>query len=275
MKRTTRLLAMFAALALVLTACGDDTGDGDDTDDGDGASTTAAAADFDLVADGTLTVCTDAPYPPMEMEDPDAEGGYTGFDIELMRAIADDLGLELAVNNTGFDPITSGLAMEAGDCDVAAASITITEEREENIDFSEPYFSGDQSLLALEESGLTALADFGGSSIAVQTGPTGEIYAQENAPDDAELVSFDDPGDMFLALEAGNVQGVLQDIVTNGDYALNNEGASVVETYPTEEFYGFAVKEEGSEALLEAVNASLAKFQDDGTYDQIYADWFE
>jgi polar amino acid transport system substrate-binding protein len=80
---------------------------------------------------------------------------------------------------------------------------------------------------------------------------------------------------MFLALEAGTVQGVLQDIVTNGDYALNNEGASVIETYPTEEFYGFAVKEEGAEALLAAVNASLAKFEDDGTYDQIYADWFE
>jgi polar amino acid transport system substrate-binding protein len=265
MKKTYRLVAMFAALALVLAACGDDTGDGDGVDVGG----------LDLVTDGTLTVCTDAPYPPMEMEDPDAEGGYTGFDIELMRAIAEDLGLGLAVNNTGFDPITSGLAMEAGDCDIAAASITINEEREENIDFSEPYFSGDQSLLALDDSGLTALADFGGSSIAVQTGTTGEIYAQENAPDDAELVSFDAPGDMFLALEAGNVQGVLQDIVTNGDYALNNEGASVVETYPTEEFYGFAVKEEGSEALLEAVNAALAKFEGDGTYDQIYADWFE
>jgi polar amino acid transport system substrate-binding protein len=264
MKKTFRLVAMFAAMALVLAACGGDGGDGG-----------ADVDDLDLVTDGTLTVCTDAPYPPMEMEDPDAEGGYTGFDIELMRAIADDLGLELAVNNTGFDPITSGLAMEAGDCDVAAASITINEEREENIDFSEPYFSGDQSLLALDESGITALADFGGSSIAVQTGTTGEIYAQENAPDDAELVSFDEPGDMFLALEAGNVQGVLQDIVTNGDYALNNEGASVVETYPTEEFYGFAVKEEGAEAILEAVNAALAKFEDDGTYDRIYADWFE
>jgi polar amino acid transport system substrate-binding protein len=275
MKKTTRMVALLAALTLVAAACGDDTGDGGGTGDGDGTTTTAATADLELVTEGTLTVCTDAPYPPMEIEDPDAEGGYTGFDIELMRAIADDLGLELAVNNTGFDPITSGLAMEAGDCDVAAASITITEEREENIDFSEPYFSGDQSLLALEESGLTALADFGGSSIAVQTGTTGEIYAQENAPDDAELVSFDEPGDMFLALEAGNVQGVLQDIVTNGDYALNNEGATVVETYPTEEFYGFAVKEEGAEDLLEAVNASLAKFQDDGTYDQIYADWFE
>lgn len=267
MKKATRLVALLAALTLTIAACGDDGETGGDTGDG--------AGDLTLVTDGTLTVCTDAPYPPMEMEDPEAEGGYTGFDIELMRAIATDLGLGLAVNNTGFDPITSGLAMEAGDCDVAAASITITEDREEFIDFSEPYFTAEQSLLASDESGLTALADFGGSSIAVQSGTTGEMYAQENAPEDTELVSFENPGDIFLALEAGTVQGVLQDIVPNADYVLNNEGFSIVETYPTDESYGFAVKEEGAEDILAAVNASLAKLQDDGTYDQIHADWFE
>lgn len=259
MKRTMRLVAGAAVLALVLAACG-----------GDGAG----GGEFDLVTPGTLTVCTDAPYPPMEFEDPDAPGGYTGFDIELMRAIAGELGLELAVNNTGFDPITSGLAMEAGDCDIAAASITITEEREENIDFSDPYFTADQSLLVRDDSGLTSLAEFGGSAIGVQTGTTGEMYAQENAPADAELVSFENPGDMFLALEAGNVQGLLQDIVPNADYALNNEGVTIVETYPTEEEYGFAVKEEGAEDLLAAVNETLAKLREDGTYDQIYAEWF-
>jgi len=272
MKRTTRMVALVAALALVLAACGDDTGE--TADDGDGG-TTAATEDLGLVAEGTLTVCTDAPYPPMEMEDAEAEGGYTGFDIELMRAIGEDLGLGLAVNNTGFDPITSGLAMEAGDCDVAAASITITEEREESIDFSDPYFSAEQSLLASDESGLTTLADFGGSSIGLQSGTTGEMYAQENAPEDAELVSFENPGDIFLALEADNVQGVLQDIVPNAEYVLNNEGFSIVETFPTDESYGFAVKEEGAEDLLAAINSSLATLQDDGTYDQIYADWFE
>lgn len=263
MKKAFRMVALLAALTLVVAACGEDGETG-----GDGS-------DLTLVSEGTLTVCTDAPYPPMEMEDADAEGGYTGFDIELIRAIADDLGLGLAVNNTGFDPITSGLAMEAGDCDVAAASITINEEREENIDFSEPYFTADQSLLASDESGLTALADFGGSSIAVQSGTTGEMYAQDNAPEDAELVSFENPGDTFLALEAGTVQGVLQDIVPNAEYALNNEGFSIVETYPTDESYGFAVKEEGAEDVLAAINESLAKLRDDGTYDQIYADWFE
>jgi polar amino acid transport system substrate-binding protein len=261
MKKTSRLVATLAVLALVLAACGGGSGEGD-------------ASGLDLVTPGTLTVCTDSPYRPMEFEDSSAEGGYTGFDIELMRAIADNLGLSLAVNNTGFDPITSGLAMEAGDCDVAAASITITEEREQNIDFSDPYFTADQSLLAADGSGLTDLAGSGGMSIAVQTGTTGEAYAQDNAPSDTTLVSYENPGDMFLALEAGTVVGVLQDIVPNADYALDHD-ASIVETYPTNEQYGFAVKETGAEDILAAINTQLAKLKDDGTYDTLYNDWFK
>ena len=255
MKKMTRLATLAVVLALVLAAC----------------TSTGGGGDLNLVTDGTLTVCTDSPYPPMEFE---LDGEFTGFDIELMRAIADDLGLELAVVNTGFDPITSGLAMEAGDCDVAAASITITADREENIDFSDGYFTADQSLLTSDSSGLNALADFGGSSLAVQTGTTGEIYAQENAPDGTEIVSFENPGDLFTALQAGNVQGVLQDIGPNAEYALNNSDTSLVENYVTDETYGFATKEEGAEDVLEAVNDSLAKVRDNGTYDDIWNDWF-
>lgn len=256
-KRLLRSIALFAVVILFAAGCGDD----DDASD-----------EFGLVAAGTLTVCTDVPYPPMEFEDPDAEGGFSGFDIELMRAIADDLGLDLAVATPGWDAITSGLANEAGDCDISAASITITEEREENIDFSEPYFEGKQSLLVTDDSSATTMADLG--SVAVQSGTTGEIYLADNTPDGVEVVSFSDIGDLYLALEAGEVDGVVTDLVGNQGYADENGGAKVIESYATDEFYGFAVQEEGSEALLEAVNASLAKFQDDGTYDSIYGDWF-
>jgi polar amino acid transport system substrate-binding protein len=217
-----------------------------------------------------LIVCTDAPYPPMEME---IDGEFTGFDIELMRAIADELGRDLEVNNIGFDPITSGLAMESGECEIAAASITITEEREANIDFSNAYFTADQSLLVSTESGITNLAGFAGKNLGVQTGTTGEIYANANDPG-ATIISFENPGDIFTALAAGEVEGVLQDIVPNAEYALNNSDADLVETYPTDESYGFAVKEEGSEDLLKDVNEALATLRSNGTYDEIYADWF-
>ena len=226
MKRFSYWLAALMAVALIATACGGD----DDSADG---------SDLALVSSGTLTVCTDSPYPPMEFEQ---DGEFTGFDIELMRAIADDLGLDLAVNNIGFDPITSGIAMESGECDIAAASITITDEREENIDFSDPYFTADQSLLVATDAGISDLAGFSGRSLAVQSATTGEAYAKANAPSDADVVSFDNPGDVFLALAAGDVDGVLQDIVPNAEYALNNpDAAELVETYPTDENYGLSL----------------------------------
>ncbi|MBW3662235.1 MAG: transporter substrate-binding domain-containing protein [Actinobacteria bacterium] len=275
--------AFTAVLAIGLTACG---GDDDDTTTGDATAeptgdATAAPTDDDvdtgelnLVADGTLTVCTDAPYPPMEIEDPESPTGFSGFDIELMGAIADNLGLEFAVINSGFDPITTGSAFAAGQCDIAAASITITEEREENIDFTEPYFTADQSLLVKADSGITSLADLAGQTIGVQSGTTGEAYANENAPEGATVQSFDDPGGLFPALEADTIQGVLQDIVVNQGRALEDDTVVVVETFPTDEQYGFAVAEEGSDALLEAVNGALETVQNDGTYDALFDEWF-
>lgn len=256
MTRARTLVVAVLALALLAAGCSDD----DSVDIGS----------LGLISDGTLTVCTDSPYPPMEYEE---DGEFTGFDIELMRAIADDLGLEASIVNIGFDPITSGLAMDSGECDIAAASITITEEREANIDFSDGYFSGDQSLLTTEGSGIASISDLSGKNLGVQTGTTGEQYAAENATN-ANMVSFENPGDLITALNAGEIDAVLQDIVTNGDAALNNSNLVLVETYSTDEFYGFAVKEEGAENLMAAINASLAKLRDDGTYDDIYEKFF-
>lgn len=255
MRRFWYLVALIAALALIAAACGDD-------DEG---------GELGLVEEGVLTVCTDAPYKPMEFEQ---DGEFTGFDIELMRAIAEEMGLDLAVVNSGFDPITSGTAMVSGQCDIAAASITITDEREQNIDFSDPYFNGDQSLLVKKGSGISTLSDLAGQRIAVQTGTTGEAYAEENAPSGASIVSFDDPGGLFLALEAGDAAAVLQDLVVNQGRTLDDDSVEVVETYPTDEFYGFAVQEEGSEELLARVNEALAELEDNGTYDSIFEDWF-
>ena len=275
--------AVLLALALFATACGGGGGDTEETesaapeattdaatDAATAAPTEAAAPDLELVAEGTLTVCTDSPYPPMEFEE---NGEFTGFDIELMRAIAGHLGLETEVVNSGFDPITSGTALASGQCDIAAASITITEEREENIDFTEPYFEAEQSLLVKGDGGIAALEDLSGQRIGVQSGTTGESYAQENAPEDAEIVSFDNPGDIFVALEAGDIQAVVQDLVVNQGRVLEDDSVEVVATYPTDEQYGFAAAE-GNTEMTGAVNDALQTLRDDGTYDEIYEEWF-
>ena len=115
MKRLSFSLVLVVALALIASACGGD----DDT------------GEYNLVAEGKLSVCSEIPYEPFEFEE---DGEYTGFDIDVIAAVADELGLELEVKSTGFTAITSGSAMAADQCDIAASAITITEEREEDID---------------------------------------------------------------------------------------------------------------------------------------------
>lgn len=276
--------ALAAAAVLALTACGgDDTGGEEtetststeemtETETSTGTETsTEAAGDITTINEGQLTVCSDIPYAPFEFE----EGGeITGFDIEIMQAIADELGLELQVNAIGFDPIQSGTALNSDQCDVAASAMTITEEREANLDFTEPYYDAKQSLLTAEDSGISTIEDLSGMSVGVQSATTGEAYTRENAPDDAEITAFENPGDLFTALQAGQVDAILQDLPVNAEHARTTEGIAVVEEYDTGEQYGLAVAEEGSDALLQAINDALQSVRDSGTYDELYDKYF-
>jgi polar amino acid transport system substrate-binding protein len=286
--KTSRVAAAaFAALALAATACGgnNDTGSSPSPSDTGGsmapsetggmsetptASETGAMGEFTTIKDGTLTACSDIPYKPFEYED---NGEITGFDMELMQAIADDLGLTFEPNAIGFDPIQSGTALSSNQCDVAASAITITEERKANLDFSDPYYDAKQSLLTLADSGITTLTDLSGKALGVQSATTGEQYARDNAPSDADITAFENPGDLFTALQANQIQAVLQDLPVNADYARNNDNAQVVETYDTGEQYGFAVKK-GNTALLDAINGALQDVRDSGTYDTLYNKYF-
>lgn len=261
------LVALVAVFGLVLAAC--------PADDAPTVDDDVAADDLNLISEGTLTVCTDVPYAPFEFEDPDAPSGYSGFDIDLMQEIADRLDLTLEVVNTGFDPIESGVAMESDQCDIAAAAMTITEERAENINFTDSYFDAEQSLLTKSDSGISTLDDLDGGSLGVQSATTGEAYAQDNAPDGAEIVSFENPGDLFTALDAGEIDAILQDLPVNSEHAREDDTTEVVDTYDTGESYGFGAKGEGKEALVDAVNGILSEMRDDGTYDEIYDRYFE
>jgi polar amino acid transport system substrate-binding protein len=269
--KTWRLLALVAVLALGLAACPEDDAPTVDDDEEVAEDTD----DLELIQDGALVVCTDVPYPPFEFEDPDAPSGYSGFDIDLMQEVADRLDLTLEVVNTGFDPIESGVAMQSDQCDIAAAAMTITDDRAENINFTDPYFDADQSLLAKGDSDIETLDDLAGQTLGVQSATTGEAYANENAPEDAEIVSFEDPGDLFTALDAGEIDAVLQDLPVNSERAREDDSVEVVDTFETGESYGFGAKREGKENLVDAINATLDEMRDDGTYDEIYDQYFE
>jgi polar amino acid transport system substrate-binding protein len=276
---TTRALAVASALLLGLTACGDaDEGADDGTDEIDAegeadGDASADAGDLDLVAAGTLTVCSDMPYPPFEFEDADAPSGYSGFDIDLVQEIADRLDLELEVVEAGFDGLESGATLAAGQCDLAASAMTITEERAENLNFSDPYYEASQSLIVLADSGIESLEDVAGQALGVQAATTGASFAEENAPDGTEIQEFPSGPDLFTAMRAGQIVAGLQDLPVNVEQAQDDDDFDIVEEFDTGEDYGFAAAQ-GNDDLIAAINDVLAEMQEDGTYDEIYDEYF-
>ena len=261
-----------AALAFVVAACGGASSSSDDTtgpDDTTGVE--QAELNFVPITAGKLTVCSDAPYEPFEFQD--ESGKWTGFDMDLMTAVAQRYGLTLEVTVQPFDGIW--LAPQAKTCDVVASSVTITEERAQNAAFSDPYFDSFQSLLVrtADAETLVDVASLDGKTLAVQTGTTGEAYAKDNIPN-ANIQSFDDAAAMFLALESSQVDGVLQDYPINA-WRATKQGTSAVSIKFDEqtEQYGFAVAPDNTE-LLTAINDSLTEFRSSGLYDEIFAKYF-
>lgn len=264
--RSSFALVSTLALATVLTACGG-SDDGDSAKDGSGSS----ASGLTTISSGTLTVCSDVPYPPFEDFDETAESGFKGFDIDIVQKIADGLDLKLAVKDSSFDALQSGQALNANQCDMAASAMTITDERKAALDFSDGYYDSEQSLLVPEGSDITSIDDLDGKKVGVQQGTTGKSYTEENASG-ADIISFPSDAEMFQAIKAGQVDALLQDLPVNLDHQKAG-GFEVVETYKTDEQYGLAMKK-GNTALVDAVDEQLSTMRDDGSYDEIYNTYF-
>ena len=286
MRRISRIAAPVMAIGLVLAACGSNdkssteetTAPADTTATADTAAAPSGGASINvaslgLIADGKITVCTDAPYPPFEFQD-DTTKEWTGFDMDLVREMGAGIGngLELAVTVQPFDGIW--LAPKAKTCDMVASAMTITDERKANALFTDGYFDADQSLLVrtADKDTFTTLESLKGKTIAVQTGTTGEKYAQDNAKD-STLKSFDEPAAMFLALEGKQVDAILQDLPVNAERALKDDKTTLTATFKTGEQYGFAVAQDNT-ALADVLNARIAELKSNGKYDEIYGKYF-
>ena len=151
--------------------------------------------------------------------------------------------------------------------------MTIKPDRQEQIDFSDPYYDSNQSLAMKKGSTYAGPQDLTGKKIGVQSGTTGEAWAKENIQD-AELVPFKNATDAFAALAAGNVDAVVNDLpVTTELLKEDDRGLEIVAQIPTGEQYGFGVSKDNPE-LTAAINTALAELRADGTYDTIYQKWF-
>lgn len=261
--RRTRILAATTATAgLVLVA-------GCSSDDDGGSGTKTAAGGVELVKAGQLTTCTHLPYPPFQSE---IDGEVQGFDVSLIDLVAEDLGVQQEILDTPFENFKTGAFLNSGECDLAAAGMTITEERKKNVDFSDPYFEATQALLVDKDSGIGSLADAKGKKVGAQAQTTGEDYAKSQGLDP---VSFESSDAVLNGLRTGQVDAVVIDYpVVQGwlkDKA-NADAFSVAEQINTGEQYGFTVKK-GNAKLLAAVNKALADAKADGTYKEIYEKW--
>lgn len=253
-----RILAPLAAgvLALSLAACGSDSGDD--------------KADAALIKAGELKVCSELPYRPFEFKDDSAPSGYSGYDIDLVQAISDELDLKMTVLPSDFQKLQSGELLNSKTCDLGASAITINEERAKNILYTDAYFTTVQTLLVPADSKVTGLDDLAGKRIGVQKATTGASYAKENS--DAKIQEFPDDSKLFQALKAGAIDAILQDSGPNKIHAEDGKYV-IVASYETDEDYGFAIRK-GNDELLEDVNGALQTLRDNGSYDKIYAKYF-
>lgn len=260
MNRSLKAAAAVAITALALASCGGSK---------EGAP---SASDAALVKPGTLTVCSDVPYPPFEDFDKSAPSGFKGFDVDIVQAVADGLKLKLAIRDSSFDGLQSGQALNAGQCDLAASAMTITPERQKNLDFSTSYYDSKQSLLVPKDSDIKSIRDLAGKTVGVQQGTTGKTYTEKNAPKTAKIPSFPSDAEMYQAIQAGQVDALLQDLPVNLEHTKTGKFV-IVEQYDTNESYGLALKK-GNTALLKDVNAQLAKLKSSGEYEKLYDKYF-
>jgi polar amino acid transport system substrate-binding protein len=263
--RRARVLAAIAATAgAVLVAGCTSSGSG-------GGGGKSAAGGVQLVRAGRLTTCTHLPYPPFQSE---IDGRVQGFDVSLIDLVAQDLGVKQTVVDTPFENFKTGAFLNSGQCDLAAAGMTITPERKKHVDFSDPYFDATQAVLAGRDSGITSLADVKakGKKLGAQAQTTGEDYAKKQGYDP---VSFESSDAVLNGLRSGQVQAVVIDYPVVQGWLRNKADADafrVVGNINTGEQYGFTVKK-GNTKLLAAVNKAIRDAKADGTYQKLYEKW--
>lgn len=260
--RRARVLAATAATAGLVLVAGCSSSDS-------GGGTKTAAGGVELVKAGQLTTCTHLPYPPFQSE---IDGKAQGFDVSLIDLVAKNLGVKQEILDTPFENFKTGAFLNAGQCDVAAAGMTITAERKKNVDFSEPYFDATQAVLVDRKSGIGSFADLKDNKVGAQAQTTGEDYAKSKGLDP---VSFESSDAVLNGLRTGQVKAVVIDYpVVQGwlkDKA-NADAFKVVDNLNTGEQYGFTVKK-GNTKLLAAIDKAITEAKADGTYKKLYEKW--
>ena len=257
-------MALVLATALILVGCS--AGTEEKTPEGGAPGETTGPV---TVEGQKVVVASNIAYRPFEFS---PRGEPRGFDVDLMNEIADRSGFEVEYQNVPFDGLIRGLSVDL--YDAAISAMTITAAREQQVDFSDPYFNADQALLVASYSDVESVDDLGEATVGVQRGTAGQIETQEliNAGRIKKGRTFTTIEEAFAALQAGQVDGVIYDLALAQRAVESSEGElRMVETVPTGEQYGIAFPKDSD--LVEPVNEALAQIKEDGTYEEIYERW--
>jgi ABC-type amino acid transport substrate-binding protein len=258
-------LVLTLAMTLSLAACGGNDAPAEENTDGETNTETqepAGDAGFTTVEEGKLILSTNAEFAPYEMLDD--SGNPIGIDMEVGAAIAEKLGLELQIDDMGFDAAL--LAVQNGQSDIAMAGITVDEERLEVMDFTDSYATGVQVVIVKEGSDVT-LDNLGEKMIGTQMGTTGFIYCTDDYGED-HVIGYETGAVAVQALVNGQIDAVVIDNLPAQSYVEGNEGLTILDTEYAVEDYAIAVAK-GNTALLEAVNGAMAELKADGTFQAI------
>lgn len=271
MKKITALM-LSSAMMLSLAACGGSAST--DTASSEAASSEAASSEavstaeaapaaLTTVTAGKLTMSTNAAFPPYEMTTD--SGDFEGIDVEVAGAIAEKLGLELQVDDMDFDAAL--LAAQNGKSDIVMAGVTVTDERQKVMDFSDTYAEGIQSIIVPEDSDIASADDLTGKAIGTQRGTTGYIYCTDDFGED-NVIAYDDGLTAVQALNNGQVDAVVIDNAPAKSFVEANPGLKILDTAYAQEDYAIGVAK-GNTALLDAINSALEELQADGTLQAI------
>jgi len=231
---------------------------------------TNSSASGDSPAGEKVIVATDTSFPPFEYVDPKTNE-YTGFDIELIKAIAEAEGLDIELKPMEFKAIIPGL--QTGTLDAAVAGISITEQRKKVVNFSEPYFrAGLVIAVRPDNTTIKSKDDLKGKTIAVKLGTTSEKFARQI--EGATVKTFDNGNDVYLEVINGGADAAIEDLPVIKHYIVQNPGKLKVVSEPmTGDDYGIAVAK-GKEELLKKINDGLKKVKESGKYDELYKKYF-
>lgn len=278
MKKALSLMTA-AALVLSLAACGSTASSAasseaasSETASSDAASSEATSseaasetetAELSTVEPGKLIMSTNAAFPPYEMTTDSGE--FEGIDIETAQAIADKLGLELQIDDMDFDAAL--LAVQQGKADMVMAGVTVTDERQNVMDFTDSYATGIQSIIVKEDSDIASVDDLAGKKIGTQRGTTGYLYCSDDFGDE-NVVAYDNGLTAVQMLNNGQVDCVVIDNAPAKEFIAANPGLKLLDTAYVEESYAIGVGK-GNTELKDAINTALEELKADGTLQAI------